>query len=124
MISEPVPACGDPGAICASHGAVAQACRSRGRPPSLSLAIARAGHALRLHRCGGSFRRRSADAAPSPAQAAAAATTAAAAPAAANNDSHLHIAAKVFVIEEMERGETDVRHFLFTQHEALIGRDT
>jgi hypothetical protein len=95
-------------------------------------------------RCGSrlrrSFRRRSADAAPSPTDAAAAATTAAATPAAtpgattatsataasaaANNVGHLHIAAKFFAIEDMEGGETDVGHFLFTQHEALIGRET
>jgi hypothetical protein len=34
----------------------------------------------------------------------------------------LHTAANVFPIEEMERGETDVRHFLFAKNEALIGR--
>jgi hypothetical protein len=28
----------------------------------------------------------------------------------------------VFPIEEMERGETDVDHFLFAKNEALIGR--
>ena len=29
----------------------------------------------------------------------------------------------VFLIEEIERGETDVGHFLFAKNEALIGRD-
>ena len=83
-----------------------------------------------------------APAAPSPACAATAATptataaaptrstaTAAAAPAAAaatsanNNGGQLHIIASVFLIEEIERGETDVGHFLFAKDEALIGQD-
>jgi hypothetical protein len=34
----------------------------------------------------------------------------------------LHAAAKVFPIEQMERGQTDVGHFLFVKNEALIGR--
>jgi hypothetical protein len=34
----------------------------------------------------------------------------------------LHDAANVFPIEEMERGEADVGHFLFAKNEALIGR--
>jgi hypothetical protein len=38
-----------------------------------------------------------------------------------NNDSQLHVAAKVFVIEDMERGETNVGHFFFAKNEALIG---
>jgi hypothetical protein len=33
-----------------------------------------------------------------------------------------HADAKVFSIEQMERGETDVGHFLFAKDEALIGR--
>jgi len=28
----------------------------------------------------------------------------------------------VLLVEQMERGETDVRHFLFAKNEALIGR--
>jgi hypothetical protein len=32
----------------------------------------------------------------------------------------LHAAAKVFFIEEMERGQTDVGHFLLAKKEALI----
>jgi hypothetical protein len=35
---------------------------------------------------------------------------------------YLHAATKVFPIEEMERGEADVGHFLFAKNEALIGR--
>jgi hypothetical protein len=35
----------------------------------------------------------------------------------------LHVAASVFLIEQMERGETDVGHFFFAKNEALIGRD-
>jgi hypothetical protein len=35
---------------------------------------------------------------------------------------HLHAAADVFLVEEMERGETDVGHFLFAKDEAPIGR--
>ena len=54
------------------------------------------------------------------ATAAAAATTATPAN---NNDGQLHVAAGGFLIEEMERGETDVGHFLFAKNEALIGRD-
>jgi hypothetical protein len=34
----------------------------------------------------------------------------------------LHAAANVFPIEDIERGETDVGHFLFVENEALIGR--
>jgi hypothetical protein len=34
----------------------------------------------------------------------------------------LHAAAKVFSVEEMERGQTDVGHFLFAKNEALIWR--
>jgi hypothetical protein len=84
-----------------------------------------------------------APAAPSPRSAAAAATSAATAGAASthycaasagpaatatsatanNNDGQLHVVvANVFLIEQMERGETDVGHFLFAKNEALIGR--
>jgi hypothetical protein len=35
----------------------------------------------------------------------------------------LQIAANVFLVEEMERGETDVGHFFIAKQEALIGRD-
>jgi hypothetical protein len=34
----------------------------------------------------------------------------------------LHLAANIFLIEEMERSEADVGHFLFVEDEALIGR--
>src|ERR1700759_3432836 len=34
----------------------------------------------------------------------------------------LHAAADVLPVEEIERGETDVGHFLFAENEALIGR--
>jgi hypothetical protein len=34
----------------------------------------------------------------------------------------LYGATNVFPIEEMERGETDVLHFLFAKNEALVGR--
>ena len=55
------------------------------------------------------------------ATAAATATTAASAD---NNDGELlQVAAIDFLIEEMERGEADVGHFLFAKNEALIGRD-
>jgi uncharacterized protein involved in copper resistance len=79
----------------------------------------------------------SAPAAMSPASAAAAATSAAtasatpptAAPAAGaapttanNNPGYLLAATGVFPIEQMERRETDVGHFLFTENEALIGQ--
>ena len=33
------------------------------------------------------------------------------------------VAVSDFLIEEIERGETDVGHFLFAKNEALIGRD-
>jgi hypothetical protein len=52
---------------------------------------------------------------------AAAATTAT--PADNNNGELLHVAVRDFPIEEMERGEADVGHFLFAKNEALIGRD-
>jgi hypothetical protein len=73
----------------------------------------------------------------SPASAAAAATTAAAASAAPptaapaasaapttanNNPGYLLAATDVFPIEEVERRESDVGHFLFTENEALIGQ--
>ena len=79
-------------------------------------------------------------AAPSPACAAAAATRAASATThsaataataatattatpANNNGGELHVAASVFLIEEIERCKADVGHFLFAKNEALIGRD-
>ncbi len=59
--------------------------------------------------------------------AAAATSAAAAAPMAAAattaSAGYLHAAANAFPIEEMERRETDVGHFLFAKNEALIGRD-
>ena len=75
----------------------------------------------------------SAAAAGSAANKPAAATTEAAAPSAATATSTaaattaaaprgFHATANVFPIEEMERGETDVGHFLFAKNEALIGR--
>jgi hypothetical protein len=45
-----------------------------------------------------------------------------AAPTTTASAGYLHATAKVFPIEEMERGETDVGHFLFAKNEALIGR--
>jgi hypothetical protein len=43
--------------------------------------------------------------------------------AAATTAGYLHAAANVFLIEEIERRETDVGHFLFAKNEALmIGR--
>jgi hypothetical protein len=59
-----------------------------------------------------------------PAAATTAAATAAAAASATASAGHLHAAANVFLIENIERGETDVGHFLLAQNEALIGRDT
>src|SRR5262249_19695365 len=57
------------------------------------------------------------------------ATTEAAAPAAAMAATtttaparYLHAAAKACSIDDIERGETDVDHFLFAKKEALIGR--
>ena len=35
----------------------------------------------------------------------------------------LDAAAQVFPVEQIERGETDVGHFLFAENQALIGRD-
>jgi hypothetical protein len=55
-------------------------------------------------------------AAPAATPAAAATTTTTAAA------GQLHAAAEIFTIEEMERGQTDVGHFLFAENEALIGR--
>jgi hypothetical protein len=40
-----------------------------------------------------------------------------------NDGGELHAATGVFLVEEVERGETDVGHFLFAKYEALIGRD-
>ena len=52
-----------------------------------------------------------------------AAATATTATPANNIGELLHVAAIDFLIEEMERGEADVGHFLFAKNEALIGRD-
>jgi hypothetical protein len=41
---------------------------------------------------------------------------------AATNPGQLHVAASVFPIEDIERGERDVGHFLVAKNEALIGR--
>jgi hypothetical protein len=35
----------------------------------------------------------------------------------------LHVAANVFLIEEMERSETDVGHFFFTERDLVIGHE-
>jgi hypothetical protein len=35
---------------------------------------------------------------------------------------YLHGPANVFLIENIERGETDIEHFLVAKNEALIGR--
>ena len=51
-----------------------------------------------------------------------ASTTGAAPATTASTAGQLHAAAKGFPIEEMERGQTDVDHFLFAKNEALIGR--
>lgn len=48
--------------------------------------------------------------------------TAAAMAAATATTGQLHAAANVFPIKEVERGETDVGHFLFAKDQALIGR--
>jgi hypothetical protein len=45
-----------------------------------------------------------------------------AAPAPPASAGHLHAAADVLLVEEVERGETDVGHFLFAKDEAPIGR--
>jgi hypothetical protein len=54
--------------------------------------------------------------------AAAAPTTAAATMATAASTRDLHGGTKILPIEEIERGETDVGHFLFAKDEALVGR--
>jgi uncharacterized protein DUF1214 len=41
---------------------------------------------------------------------------------AATNPGQLHVAASVFPIEDIERGERDIGHFLVAKNEALIGR--
>jgi len=43
----------------------------------------------------------------------------AAAPASAGD---LHAAADVFLVEQIERGEVHVRHFLFAEDEAMVGQ--
>jgi hypothetical protein len=60
---------------------------------------------------------------PTSAATAAAASTAttATSTAANNNGGQLHVAASVFLIEEIERGEADVGHFFVAKNEALIG---
>jgi hypothetical protein len=60
-------------------------------------------------------------AAAAPASTAAMTATTATAAAAAPTARQAHAAAKVFSIEHMEGGQTDVGHFLFAKNEALIG---
>ena len=56
-------------------------------------------------------------------EAAAAVTAAATMAAAAASAGHLHAAcANIFPVEEIERGEADVGHFLFAEYEAVIGQ--
>ncbi len=62
-----------------------------------------------------------AHAAPSPGCAAAADRAATSRAATASAIGYLHAAANVFLIEDVERGETDVGHFL-AKNEALIAR--
>jgi hypothetical protein len=57
------------------------------------------------------------------ATATAAATTTTATSADNNIGELLHVAVIDFLVEEMERGKTDVGHFLFAKNEALIGQD-
>jgi hypothetical protein len=57
-----------------------------------------------------------------PAAASAAATTTMAATATTASAGQLYGATNVFPIEEMERGETDILHFLFAKNQTLIGR--
>ena len=73
--------------------------------------------------CAAAAASRAASTASHSAATAAAATAAATATSTNNNSGELHLAADVFLIEEIERGETDVGHFLFAKNEALIGRD-
>lgn len=73
--------------------------------------------------CAAAAAPRAATAATHSAATAPAAATATSATSADNNIGELHIAVSDFLIEEMERGETDVGHFLFAKNEALIGRD-
>jgi hypothetical protein len=61
-------------------------------------------------------------AATSEAAAPTATTSAAAATATTASAGELHATTQVLPIEEMERGETDVGHFLFVKNEALVGR--
>ena len=73
--------------------------------------------------CAAAAASRAASAASHSAATAPTATAAATATSTNNNSGELHVAAGVFLIEEIERGETDVGHFLFAKNEALIGRD-
>jgi len=56
-------------------------------------------------------------------EAAAAATATTAAATTTASAGYLHPATEAIPIEEMERGQTDVGHFLFAENQALIGRD-
>jgi hypothetical protein len=58
------------------------------------------------------------------AAAATAATMAAPTATTASAAGKLYGAANVFPVEKMERGKTDILHFLFAKNEALIGRGT
>jgi hypothetical protein len=73
--------------------------------------------------CAAAAAPRAASAATHSAATATAAATTTTATSADNNIGELHVAVSDFLIEKMERGETDVGHFLFAKNEALIGRD-
>jgi len=65
---------------------------------------------------------KSTTAATSEAAAATATSAAAATTATTASASYLHAATEAFPVEEMERGEAHVGHFLFAENEAVIGR--
>jgi hypothetical protein len=118
----------------AFHGDLAQAARSPGcaaAPANRAACAAHAPEAATEKEATATAAATAAAAATSAASApAAAATTEAAAPAATSASAatttasagQLHAAANVFPIEDIERGETDVVHFLFAKDQARIGR--
>jgi hypothetical protein len=123
--SAPAVAARSPGAraAAATCGArtAATTCAARAAPATCAARAAAATSAANEPAAASSTAAATAEAAATT-EAAATSAAAATAPTTAAAPGSLHNAANVFPIEEMERGETDVGHFLFAKNEALIGR--
>jgi hypothetical protein len=116
----PALAARSPGLDATRATRAAAATSAAAAPAAATLAAATTAAAATSEAAATSAANKPATAATSEPAAPAAATSAATTTAAAPRD--LYAAANVFPIEDIERGETDVGHFLFVKNEALIGR--